>query len=91
MHKYAQEQNIPFTIASLQVIQQVPDTIVRVVLFHPFFQEHIVNVGEEASNFTQKYGVANIVTSHRAGTPAKVRTETSKTIINTPVWEELED
>ena len=92
VHEYASTNHVPFTIATLQVVQWSPDTIVRVVLLHPFFsQEHTINVGEEAFHFREKYGVPNTVISKRAGSLERVRTQKSETVITVAPWEDLED
>jgi hypothetical protein len=89
--QYAKDQKIEFRIWTLRKVQQKPNTIAEVVIIHPRISKFLVDIGEAAHNFKEKYNAPPIVftqkTSHSKGT----RTERMIEPYTTHPWENLQD
>ena len=90
INKFTTEHKIPFSIWVLRNVQQSPDTIAEVVIINPKVSKFLVNIGEEAYYYTNKYKVPQVIFSKRTGKLENVRVEKHADECNIAPWEDLQ-
>lgn len=91
INDYAVSVKAPFPIWSFRKVQDYPDTVAEIVIMNPKVSRFVVNVGEEAFNFSEKYKIPHVVYSKKAQRPEEVRSESLGEECNIAPWEQLED
>lgn len=91
INDYAVSVKAPFPVWTFLKIQDYPDTIAEIVITNPKISKFMVNVGEEAFYFSDKYKIPHVVFSKKAHKPEEVRSEPLSEECNIAPWEDLED
>ncbi len=90
INKYTTEHKIPFPIWILRNVQQSPDTIAEVVIVNPEVSRFLVNIGEQAHYYTNKYKVPHVIFGKRTGKLEKVRVEKLAEECPIAPWDDLQ-
>lgn len=91
INDYAVKNDIKYPIWTLRQTESSPNTVAEIVIINPSISKFLVNIGEEAFHFKQRYNVPHVVFSKQASSPEDVRNESSDEECNILPWEQLED